>query len=218
MADVKDGKAKGSPWAVGLGVLGVAFIAFALFAAMRSTRIEHALEVANGMSVAPTSAGGSTTEVAAAPAPPAVPLDPWTYRTSADKMTDAKTHLACTTSTNQVSQDFPYRNTSADLCVRKAPRIGLDVFVRLNSDGQILCHSSLEDCSLPVRFGKGEVQRFSGGEAADNSSDLVFIRNAPRFIAGLRKAETTLVEIELYQNGRQTLEFETRGLVWPPKD
>jgi len=139
---------------------------------------------------------------------------PWNYRSSLDPMTDKPTQFACTTSTNEVLLDWPYSNVSADLCIRQSPQHGLDAYLKLNGDGQILCRS-YNDCTVSIRFGDREPQRFSATEASDNSSNIIFITNASRFIQNVKGAETTKVQIELYQAGSQAVEFNTKGLEWP---
>jgi hypothetical protein len=85
----------------------------------------------------------NASSAASRPSTPAATEDtnPWTYRDVSDPMVDQKGKLACTTSTNMVQLDPPYQPVTADLCVRKAPKSGLNVYVRLNGDGQILCTS-----------------------------------------------------------------------------
>lgn len=144
------------------------------------------------------------------------PLTPagWDYSSSADPMTDRKTETACITSTNQVLQTSPYDNTTAMLCIRHSPRYGLDTYVVLNGEGQILCRS-YDGCAFKVRFDQSPQQSFSGGDSADGSSNIVFVRNAQRFVTSAKAADVTRIEIQLYQAGNQILEFPTKGLVWP---
>ena len=146
----------------------------------------------------------------------ATPVTPagWDYSSSADPMTDRKTETACITSTNQVLQTSPYHNTTARLCIRQSPRYGLDAYVVLNGGGQILCRS-YDGCTFKVRFDQSPQQSFSGGGSADGSSNIVFVRNAQRFVTSAKAADVTRIEIQLYQAGNQILEFPTMGLVWP---
>lgn len=146
----------------------------------------------------------------------ATPMTPagWDYSSSADPMTDRKTENACVTSTNQVLQTSPYSNTTARLCIRQSPRYGLDAYVVLNGEGQILCRS-YDGCAFKVRFDQSPQQSFSGGDSADGSSNIVFIRNAQRFVTSAKAADVTRIEIQLYRGGNQILEFPTKGLVWP---
>ncbi len=141
------------------------------------------------------------------------PADPWVYNSTTDAMNDAKTKTACTTSTNQINQSFPYHNVSAELCIRHSPRSGLDAYVTLDGDGQILC--GIESCSVPVRFDKGSMQHFPGAGARDNSSNIIFINRTEAFLNGVKKSSATVVEVTMFQNGSQALTFNTASLKWP---
>jgi hypothetical protein len=138
----------------------------------------------------------------------------WQYSDDRDPMTDRLTRLACTTSSNKVQQDFPYDDVNAEMCLRQSPRHGLDVYVRLKGDGQILCRS-YRNCTVKVRFDDGAVQSFSAADAADGSSNIIFITNVQRFAAAVKDAEKTRIELTLYQAGVQPVEFETADLEWP---
>lgn|GEM_PF-1574944 len=142
------------------------------------------------------------------------PPTSWSYRSRKDEMTDKQTEFACTTSTTQVRLDWPYSDVSADLCIRQSPQHGLDVYLQLNGEGQILCRS-YDGCTVSIRFGDKAPQGFSATGASDNSSNIIFVSNASRFVQNVKGAETTKIQIELYQAGSQVVEFDTKDLVWP---
>jgi hypothetical protein len=158
----------------------------------------------------PTAAAAAS---AAPPAAPEAPTSDWRVVERTDAMTDATIKTACTTSSNQVHLDAPYGSRSAQLCIRQHPEFGRDVYLSLNGSGQILCHS-YSDCTIPVRFDDGAVQRFTGNEPSDNSSETVFFANDGRFITAARSASRIRVQLEFYQNGSQTFDFPAKGLVW----
>jgi hypothetical protein len=153
----------------------------------------------------------------AAKAPTMVPEATWAYRETTDAMSSAGGQEACINSVNTVRLDWPYEAVTGRLCIMQRPRQGRDVIVALNGDGQILCRS-YDGCTVRVRFEDGEVQSFSAVGPSDGSSNIVFIRNDGRMIAAVQAADVTRVELEFYQSGSQTLEFHTRGLVWPRPD
>jgi hypothetical protein len=150
----------------------------------------------------------------AAPAAPVEPATPWSYTTDLDPMTDRPTHIACSTSTNMVRLQSPYTDVAARLCIRQSPQHGLDVYVALIGDGQIICRS-YRNCSVNVRFGDGEQQAFSATDAADGSSNIIFVSNAQRFVTGVKGAPVTRIQLTFYQAGAQIVEFNTGGLEWP---
>lgn len=145
---------------------------------------------------------------------PMIPAAAWAYRETTDAMSSAGGQEACINSVNTVRLDWPYEAVTGRLCIMQRPRQGRDVIVALNGDGQILCRS-YDGCTVRVRFEDGEVQSFSAAGPSDGSSNIVFIRNDARMIAAVKAADVTRVELEFYQSGSQTLEFHTRGLVWP---
>ena len=194
-----------------LGCLGVGAALVAVFIVLASMgRCTQQVAATNASVTNAVSATNSA--VAAAPAT-AAPVTAWTYSASTDAMNDAQTRTACVTSNNEVTQTFPYKDVDAQLCIRKSPRYGLDAYVQLNGDGQILC--DIEGCSLHVRFDKGAAGSFPAVSAADNSTNIIFIRRTPALIEALKRSSTTVVEVRLYQNGDQDLRFDTAGLRWP---
>jgi len=141
----------------------------------------------------------------------------WEYDSSSDGMSDIQTKTACIESEDMIIQSAPYEPTHTRLCFRKSPKYGFDAYFTLESDGQILCQSYVEPCTITVRFDKNAAQSFSGTSASDNSSDIVFFVNAQRLLSSVLKSKQTRVQVELFQNGNQATTFNTEGLVWPPK-
>jgi hypothetical protein len=159
-------------------------------------------------------AAEDTPPASAKPAEPPKPTN-WTYSEEVDPMTDKKTEFACTTSINEVTQNFPYHETYAQLCIRSAPRSGLNAYFQLNENGQLLC--DLEGCSLPIRFDGEKARRFPAVGPSDHSTTTLFINATSSLVAKLKKAKTTIVEIQLFENGTQDIQFDTSGLEWPAK-
>lgn len=190
-----DEKAKNS--AAGWIVAGVALVAFIYLVGTHDDRAAPDNDAARASSPL---AGG------------AVPRT-WVYATETDAMMDNPGKRACVTSDNEVTQSFPYETTTAQLCVRQHPKFGLDVYLQLDSKGQILCRS-YSGCPIRIRYDKGAVRTVQGNEASDNSSEIVFFRSARSMVANLKKTNKTIIEITLYQNGAQNLIFNTKGLKW----
>jgi hypothetical protein len=137
----------------------------------------------------------------------------WSYSQDEDKVRGGTTYYASTTSTNSISQSFPYdSHTTMDLTVRKSPAHGTDVILTVSS-GQMMC-PSYEGCSGTVRFDNGPAQRVSFNGPADNSSDTVFVVGAKQFIAKLKKAKKVTIEKTLYEAGNPQFEFDVHGLKW----
>lgn len=145
------------------------------------------------------------------PREPAAPQYAWTYTEDVDSMSDRKTRMACVDSTDTVNLDWPYKPTTAELCIRNSPKFGFDVFYRLNGDGQILC-DSYDGCSIKVRYGDAPAGRNGALTSADHSSEIVFLTGARNVAARLAKAKVTRMELTYYQAGSQTVTFPTAGL------
>lgn len=138
----------------------------------------------------------------------------WRYEESVDKMTGKVEQNAHVRSDNTLNLSFPYAGENHGvILVRKHPRHGLDVMVAVDK-GQILCRA-YDGCSIMVRFGDQKPQRFSVSEASDHSSEVVFVQNTKKFIDSARKSKKILIQIPMFQQGEQVLEFSVPvELVW----
>lgn len=138
----------------------------------------------------------------------------WSTDESQDKMTGKVRKTASVLSSDSLSLGFPYQGSNHGvLGVRRHPQFGLDVYLRIDK-GQILC-SSYRGCKVLVKFDAAAPVSFEGAESADHDSSIVFIENPNKFIGLARKAQSITVQIGLYQNGMQTLTFNTPGgLTW----
>lgn len=137
----------------------------------------------------------------------------WTYSEDTDKIRNAPTYFATTTSVNTIHQDPPYDSaTSMQLTIRKSQAYGVDVIFTISS-GQMMC-PSYEGCSGTIKFDNGPAQRVRFAGPADNSSDTIFLQGARAFIAKLRTAKKLVVEKTLYEAGNPQFEFEVAGFKW----
>lgn len=139
----------------------------------------------------------------------------WTYSQFKNELDDSVTRVACTTSTNQIRQDFPYHNTNADLCVRRPIKGQYEFFVRLNANGQILC--GIQSCEIPMRLDASKAEHVVGEPPTDHSSNFLFLNNGPRFYAQLKKSKRMILELTIYQQGDQQLFFDTGNLDFDAK-
>ena len=143
---------------------------------------------------------------------PAGPIDPWHYQFGTDEMTGKKIWQVSVTSTNEVDFGFPYSGSQhGTLALRVHPRWGKDVFLYLER-GQFLCGT--EECTVLVRFDDGPPQRFNASEASDNSTEILFIRDYPRFVGRIKKAKHVAIEAQFFQEGSKVFQFDVAGLNW----
>ncbi len=131
----------------------------------------------------------------------------WEYTTQEDEMSDNKTKIAYITSDNSEEFDFPYNGGSnMTLSVRRSPQYGLDVYLRI-SKGQFNCNEYNGTDKISVRFDKNPAMTFKTTTADDGSSDVLFLNNVKKFIAGAKKAQTIKIQASFYQEGNRVFTF-----------
>lgn len=158
----------------------------------------------------PVAAPAVTPEPPAEPAPPPEPPSRWMYSADKDDIDDATVYTAAVISTNTIELDFPYRGPQhGQLMLRRHPRHGRDVILTIER-GQILC-STYSECKVLVRIDDGPIQRLQGNEPADNSSEVVFIPLYQTFMKKLPTAKKVRVQVQMFQAGEQTFEFDVSG-------
>ena len=145
-------------------------------------------------------------EPVAGTAPPPPSWSPWE---STDDVTGKIEKSVSIRSNESVDLHFPYGpNIFARLVIRKHPRYGKDVIISLDK-GQILCHS-YDPCTLNVRFDSNPPIRVSASPPSDGKSDTVFLSGFDRIVSNIKKSETMLVELPLYQDGNRTWTFNVK--------
>ncbi|RXZ42675.1 hypothetical protein [Crenobacter cavernae] len=151
-----------------------------------------------------------------APSQPAAPPSKWSYDSKEDKMRGQSRYFASLTSSDMIQLAFPYNGgTDLELVLRDDPEHGKDIMLWM-SKGQLPCYS-YDGCSFSVKFDDGPIQRFSAAGPASSGSDTLFISGPAgrkKFMAGLRKAKRMIVEVNVYDAGRQQFTFEPVGLQW----
>lgn len=140
----------------------------------------------------------------------------WSYDRSEDEMTGQKEATATLESVNSLNLSFPYQGmNTGELAVRKHPRYGLNIILSIRK-GQIVC--GIDQCSVLVRFDNAPPVKFSAVPPADHSSTAIFLQPEGKFVALARKAHDIRVQVTIYQNGAQVLQFHSaQPLAWPPK-
>lgn len=136
----------------------------------------------------------------------------WTYSEKEDAMGRGVEKTAWIKSTNQFEFDPPYsRPQQAKLVLRNSPKYGRDVILQIER-GQFLCRA--DGCRISIRFDEGKAQRWDANEAADGSSEYIFLHNQKRFVDRLRKAKSVQIEASFFQQGSRVMEFAVEELEW----
>lgn len=133
----------------------------------------------------------------------------WKYDTITNKMSDAKDIFCRVQSAESLSLDSPYDGVNfGTLTVRKMNG-KIDVVISIMK-GQIT--GGYENEYFKARFDQGKQITFSYLEPSDNSTETIFVENTTKFLKLLRASKKVLVQIPLYHNGNQILEFNTENL------
>ena len=145
---------------------------------------------------------------------PGVAAAQWRYTTQVDRMTSGRVEYAEIESVNSLSLDFPYKGENRGrIYVRKGPKAGTDVMIQIDK-GQIKS-CRINPCTAMIRFDSDAPVAMQGVGPSDGSSNTMFLTNVPGFLARARKAKTILVELTIFSNGQQILEFSPHHpLVW----
>lgn len=131
----------------------------------------------------------------------------WSLQTEQDKMDDSKSYWYSLQSDNYANFDFPYEGDSyLTITVRWMKKYGYDVLLEI-TDGQMVGDEYNGTNYVRVRFDGGKVQKFYYNEPNDGSSNLVFLRNAQKFIEKCKNAKDIIIEQDFYQEGVHQFKF-----------
>ena len=111
--------------------------------------------------------------------------------------------------TEKIHLDFPYQGGSTgSLIVRnKNGKLGA-MFVIDN--GQI--DTDYDGTYVRVKFDDEAPVKWSMGETADGSSDVLFFNNESKLVNKLKSSKKVVVEVPFFQNGNKQFVFNTSGL------
>lgn len=139
----------------------------------------------------------------------------WDFSIAKDDMYDTNNVWANIKSDNYISQSFPYEGyTYATICVRYMKKYGYDVIITI-SKGQIHGNRYNGDNYITARFDEGAPKKYYFNEAADGSSDNVFLNNKSDFIKRCKQAKDIKIDIPIFQAGRPTFTFHVdEPLIW----
>lgn len=161
-------------------------------------------ETVETAAVAEADDGGSTNNIVT-----------WNFSIEKDEMTDTKNIWAKIISDNHISQSFPYEGyTYATITIRYMKKYGYDAIISI-SKGQIHGSRYNGDNYITARFDEGTPKKYTFTEAADGSSEMVFLVGKSDFIKRCKQAKDIKIEVPLYQAGRPIFTFHVdEPLVW----
>lgn len=134
----------------------------------------------------------------------------WKYSEETDKMTDKAIYFARCNATNTFNFSFPYEGGSVlSLLVRKMD--GNNEVILQISKGQF---SSAYNSSVEMKFDNGKILSYDFTEAADGSSNYIFLHPASSIIKKIRNSKSIKIEAPFFEQGRQVADFDVSGLDW----
>jgi len=138
--------------------------------------------------------------------------DNWSYSSDTDKMTSKVVYTAECDAKDELQMKFPYEGSRAILVVR-AGESGPSAYVHVTK-GQMMGVTSFENATVNVRFDSEAMESYSVIGPSDGSSNTAFFNDSKKFMRKLKTAKKVLVQVAFFENGSQTMEFPTDGLVW----
>ena len=138
----------------------------------------------------------------------------WVYFDYEDKASGKTAYQAYVESENKINLSFPYSGfQNGRLSVRNHPRFGKEIFFQIDK-GQILSTDgySYDNKYFLVRFDDGDVKKWNYGEAADQSTEVIFIQDKKAFLEKLTNSKKVYLTVNLYQDGQYTFIFNSTGL------
>ena len=126
-------------------------------------------------------------------------------------MRGTKNIYASTESKNIQQLGFPYNDSKMQITIRKMEK---EINVLITLKGQIVCNSYSERCYVSVKSDDSKILQYDFTEAAHGRSDLIFINKEKEFVELLKKSKNLIVEVPLFNYGRQQYNFDVSGLKW----
>ncbi|MBS0647374.1 MAG: hypothetical protein JSR97_12415 [Verrucomicrobia bacterium] len=126
-------------------------------------------------------------------------------------MDDKLMYFAVSNSTNDLEFDFPYKGGSTLSIIVRNMNKENDVMLQI-SKGQF---GSSYSQKVKIKFDDGKIESYSFSDAADGSSNYIFLENSKSLIAKLKAAKHLKIEAPFFQAGRQVAEFDVSGFEWP---
>ena len=139
----------------------------------------------------------------------------WKISTSKDEMRGSTDTFASIESDNEVEFEFPYHGGSTlSIVVRESQKFGTDVYL-LISDGQFIGNAFDGSNYVTIKFEDGPLQKYYFDDAADGSTDVIFLRKEKELIAKFKTAKKIMIEAPFFDSGSKQFTFTVgKPLEW----
>lgn len=132
----------------------------------------------------------------------------WRHEVTQDKMGRGSDEVATVVSNNTLSLSPPYDGKQNAAFSLRSLRDQGNEFVVAIEKGQIICEQ--DGCGLLVRVDDEKAFRLTGSHPKDGSSDMVVGSIGAENLRKIKKANSILIELTIYQNGDHVLEFDSK--------
>lgn len=109
----------------------------------------------------------------------------------------------------KVHFDFPYEGGSTGRLIVRKKNGELGAMFAIDK-GQI--DTDYDGTYIRIKFDDEQPIKWSMGQAADGSSDILFFNNESKFVNKLKNSKKVVVEVPFFQNGNKQFTFNTQGL------
>lgn len=133
----------------------------------------------------------------------------WEHSKTQDRMGRGTGEIALIKSDNELNLKLPYDGKQrGEFALRRSGR-GANEFLLTIKKGQIIC--GVGRCALTVRVDDGTPFVISGAHPKDGSSNIVIGDLSVSDFRKIKKAKKILIEITIYENGENILEFSAEN-------
>ena len=134
----------------------------------------------------------------------------WRYYDKVDKMTSKQIYFATIDATEELELKFPYNGGSIPSIMVRRKNGETNVIFGVTK-GQFM--PGIEGQTIKARFDDSPAEAYHCAGSDDEDSRYLFIDQATRFVKRMKTSKKTLIEVEMYDNGMQVVEFNTAGFV-----
>lgn len=138
----------------------------------------------------------------------AVNTENWTYDIDEVGIDKTKSIYAINRSINSLDLKFPYNGSNHGSLVIRKMKNKIEILLSIDK-GQII--GEIYNIKGKIKFDNSNSFSFTANKSNDGSSNIVFIKNPSAILEKIRKSKKMLVEVELYNNGIQVIEFNIDG-------
>lgn len=138
------------------------------------------------------------------------PKSNWQYSEDKDEMTSQKRLFATCLSTNEIQFEFPYNGGSFFTLTVRNMGNGNEVVLEV-SKGQFM---SGFNSALRLKFDDEQPMSIGYSDAADGSSNVIFLNSSNKIISKLKTAKKLLIEATFFSAGSKHIQFDVSGLKW----